>query len=251
MELFPATFRRILDVFSMQALWKIYWRNFTINASQNEAVCREVQTHFGTSPLARFIKKLMGEISRFIRLKTNLFAMKLRRIWKFSPCKKKSFIKHFWVHFHVFCVQSGSCWPWNSNTFWKFSASKVYGESSVRIFTINAPQKEGDCFEVHTHFRSSLPVRFTEKVMSTLSRFMRPKTMPFAAKFRHTLEVLRLQGLQKKVLGAISRFVCLTNKHSWLQHFVKNFGHVFQFYEPINLCCVVRTHCDVLNFHIL
>jgi len=83
-------------VFSMQALWKIYWRNFTINASQNEAVCREVQTHFGTSPLARFIKKLMGEISRFIRLKTNLFAMKLRRIWKFSPCKLcKTFLGAF------------------------------------------------------------------------------------------------------------------------------------------------------------
>jgi len=37
---------------------------------------------------------------------------------------------------------------------------------------------------------------------------MRPKTKPFAAKFRHTLEVLRLQGLQKKV--------------SWLNYWVRN-----------------------------
>jgi len=38
----------------------------------------------------------MGKISRFIRLKTNLFAMKLRRIWKFSPCKLcKTFLGAF------------------------------------------------------------------------------------------------------------------------------------------------------------
>jgi len=51
-----------------------------INASKKEAVCREVQTHFGTSSLARLIEKLMGEISRFMRLKTNVFAVKFRRI---------------------------------------------------------------------------------------------------------------------------------------------------------------------------
>jgi len=64
---------------------------------------------------------------------------------------------------------------------------------------IYAPQNEDFCFEVHTHFGSSLPARFTEKVMGTLSQFMRPKTKPFAAKFRRTVEVLHLQGLQKKV----------------------------------------------------
>jgi len=30
-------------------------------------------------------------------------------------------------------------------------------------FTIYAPQNEGFCFKVHTHFGSSLPARFTEK----------------------------------------------------------------------------------------
>ena len=79
-KLFSVKFRGILEVFSMQALWRSSWRTFTINASKNVTVCREVQTRFGTSPLARFIEKVMGEISRFMRLKTKLFAVKLRRI---------------------------------------------------------------------------------------------------------------------------------------------------------------------------
>jgi len=78
-------FRRILDVLRIQGYKKISGRIFTIYASKNKAsknltVNREVQTHFGSSPLARFIEKVMGEISRLMRLKTKLFAVKLRRI---------------------------------------------------------------------------------------------------------------------------------------------------------------------------
>jgi len=36
--------------------------------------------HFGTFPLARFVEKVMGEMSRFMRQKTKLFPVKLRRI---------------------------------------------------------------------------------------------------------------------------------------------------------------------------
>jgi len=138
------------------------WRIITIFASKHGAVCRNVETHFESSPLARFTKK-------------------------------------FWAHFHDLCVWKRSCLQWNWDAFWKVSASKVYRESSLRIFTIFARQKEGVCFEVHTHFGSPLLVRFTEKVIGALSRFIPPKTKPFAAKFRRTSEVLRLQGLQKKV----------------------------------------------------
>jgi len=45
---------------------------------------------------------------------------------------------------------------------------------------------------------SSLPARFTEKVLGACLRFMRPKAKLFTVKFRHNLEVLHLQGLQKK-----------------------------------------------------
>ena len=82
---FAVKFRRILDVLRIQGYKKISGRIFTIYASKNKAsknltVNREVQTHFGSSPLARFIEKVMGEISRLMRLKTKLFAVKLRRI---------------------------------------------------------------------------------------------------------------------------------------------------------------------------
>ena len=49
-------------------------------ASKNVTVWRDVQTHLGTFLLARFMQKVLGEISRFMRLKTKLFAVKLTRI---------------------------------------------------------------------------------------------------------------------------------------------------------------------------
>ena len=89
-------FRQILEVFSMQALWKSSGCNFTIAASKNVTVCCDVQTHFGTFPLARFIEKVMGEVSWFMCLKTKLFAVKLDAFWKFSPCKLyKTFLSAF------------------------------------------------------------------------------------------------------------------------------------------------------------
>jgi len=59
-------------LFSSDAFWKfspheVYeessWRIITIFASKNEAVCREVQTHFENTPLARFTKKFLGAFS--------------------------------------------------------------------------------------------------------------------------------------------------------------------------------------------
>jgi len=52
--------------------------------------------------------------------------------------------------------------------------------------------------EMQTHFRSFPPERFTEKVLGAISRFMRPKAKLFAVKYRGILDVVHLQGLQKK-----------------------------------------------------
>ena len=75
----------------------------------------------------------MGEISRLMRLKTKLFAVKLRRILKFSPCK---LYKTFLGAFHVFF----------------------------------ASKNEAVCREIQTHFGSSPPARFigpkTQKIRS-------------------------------------------------------------------------------------
>jgi len=55
--------------------------------SENEAVCNEVQTHFGSSLLASFAEKVLGAYSRFMRPKTKLFVVEFRRILEVFPCK--------------------------------------------------------------------------------------------------------------------------------------------------------------------
>jgi len=44
--------------------------------------------------------------------------------------------------------------PWCSDAFRKFSASKVYRESSGQIFTNDVSTNEAVCYEVQTHFAS-------------------------------------------------------------------------------------------------
>ena len=134
MKLFTVMFRYILEVLCLQDLQKKVWaqfhdlcvrerscllwdsdafrkfsackvyrkssgRNSTIYVSKNEAVFCEVQTHFGSSRFAKFVKI-------------------------------------FRAHYHDLCVQKSNCLPWCSDAFRKFSASKVYRESSRQIFTI-------------------------------------------------------------------------------------------------------------------
>jgi len=113
-KLFAMKFRRILEVLCLQVLKKMLWRNSTICASKSEAVCREIQTHFGSSlpasftessgrnsticasknetvcceiqthfgssPPPRFAKKFLDKFSRFMCPKTKLFAVKFRPI---------------------------------------------------------------------------------------------------------------------------------------------------------------------------
>jgi len=78
-----------------------------IYAFKSEAVCREVETHFGSSPLARFAEKLLGAISRFVRPKTKLFEVKFRRI--LEVIRMQVLRKKFWAQFLDFCIQKRSC----------------------------------------------------------------------------------------------------------------------------------------------
>jgi len=48
----------------------------------NEAVCHEVQAHFGSSFPASFTEKVLGAIQRFVCSKMKWLAMKFRRIWE-------------------------------------------------------------------------------------------------------------------------------------------------------------------------
>jgi len=102
----------------------------------------------------------LGAISRFLRAKTKLLAVKSRRI------------------FEVFTLQ--------------------VKKGSRRIFSIFASKNEGISREVQTHFGSTLPASFTEKVLGAISRVVRPKTKQFAVKFKRILKSSALQDLQKK-----------------------------------------------------
>jgi len=156
-----------------------FGRMFTIYAYKNEAVCLEVQTQFGSSPPARFIEKVVGTISRFMRPKR-------------------------------------SCLPWRSDVFWKFYACKVYRKSSGRNFTISASKNDAVCHEVQTQFGSTPFARFTEKVLGAISRFMRPKRSRLLWSW-DAFWKFSLCEVHEKVLSAISRFMrpkrsCLTWK---------------------------------------
>ena len=198
-------------------------RIFTIYAFKNGAVCREVQTHIGSSLPASFTEKVLGAIPRFVSPKMKLFAVKFRRIleafafralykmfWahfpRFVRPKMKLFAvefrrilevlwlrvlqQKFWTQFHDLCVQKRSCLPWNSDTFWKFSACEFYRKSSGRNSMICSSKNEAVCREVQTHIGSSLPASFTGKVLGAIPRFVSPKIKRFAVKFRRILEAL-------------------------------------------------------------
>jgi len=74
-----------------------------IYVSKNEAVCCEVETHFGSFPLGRYTEKILGTYSRFICPKTKLCAVKLQRILEVICLQGLQ--KKFWAHFHDLCVQ--------------------------------------------------------------------------------------------------------------------------------------------------
>ena len=270
-KLFAVKFRRISEVFSMQALWKSYGRNFTINASKSVTVCHDVQTHFGTSPLARFIKEVMGGISRFMCLKTKLFLWSWDTFWKFSPA---NFINHFCAHFLVFlrpqtklfavkfrrisdvlrfqglrrkfCTNFNDlygpkwrCLLWSSHTFWKLSACKVYRKSYGRIIAIYASRNEAVCCKVQTHFGSSPPARFTEKSFGSIFTICVSNKQTFL-----TSKLCEKLWPRFIILRAHKILVCCSNTlwRSWLSHFIRT--HYFES-EHISTA-TAPTNCDML-----
>jgi len=100
--------------------------------SINEAVCRGIQTHFGSSPLASLREKALATISRILRPKTKLFAVKFRCISKVSACK-------------------------------------VYRKSCGCNFTMCVSKNEVVCCEVQTHFGSFRLSSFMKKVVGAFS----------------------------------------------------------------------------------
>ena len=228
MKLLAVKFRYILEVFAWWGLWRKFWPHFhnlcvqkwscflqrsdafwkfapcevynkssgciiTIVASTKEAVCREVQMVFGRFLHASFIKKVVGALSRIVHPKMKLFVVEFRRISEvLALC---GLWRKFLAHYHDFYVQKRSCLLWSSDAIWKFSACNVQKKISGRIIMIYVSENKVVCSEVQTHFGSSLPESFAEKVLGAYSRFLRPKMKLFTAKFRHDLEVFALRGI--------------------------------------------------------
>ena len=152
MKRFAVKFRHILEAFALHAFKKKFWVHFpdlcvqkwsclpwssdtfwkfsacefsrkssgcnsTICASKNKAVCREIQTHSGSSLPASFKEKVVSAIPRFVRPKTKLFAMKFRRILEVLCVRVLK--KNFRTKFHDLWIQKRSGLLWCSDTFWK------------------------------------------------------------------------------------------------------------------------------------
>jgi len=79
-KLFAVKFRRIMEVLCLQVLKKMLCRNSTICSFKSDAVCREIQTLFGSSLPASFTEKVVGATPQFVRPKMKRFAVKFRRI---------------------------------------------------------------------------------------------------------------------------------------------------------------------------
>jgi len=79
-KLLAVKFKRIFQVLCSQGLQINSGRIFTICVSKNEAVSCEVQTHFGNSLSADVAEKVLAALSRYMRPKTKLFAVKFRHI---------------------------------------------------------------------------------------------------------------------------------------------------------------------------
>ena len=240
MKLFAVEVRRILEVLCLQVLQKKFWVhlhdlcvqkrscllwnsdafwkfsacefyrksyrwNSTIYVCKNEPVCCEIKTHLESFRLSSFIKNIVGAFSRSMRPKMKLFAIELRRIlevlWLWVLQKK------LWVQFHDLCVQKQCCLLWNPDTFWKFSACKIYWKSCGCNSTICAFKNKAVCCEIQTHLevlclqylQKKLWVQFHDLCVQKRSCFLWNSDAFWkfsACKF------------YRKVLGAIPRFLC-------------------------------------------
>ena len=79
-KMFAVTFRCIFCVIRLHSSQKCYGRIFTIFACKNEAVCCEVQTHFGGFHLETSQKNVLSAFSRYLYPETKVFPVKFRRI---------------------------------------------------------------------------------------------------------------------------------------------------------------------------
>ena len=195
-------------------------RNSTICVSKIEAVCCEIETHSGSSLPERFTEKVVGAIPQFMLPKTKLFAVEFRRILEVLCLQILQ--KMFWAQFHELCVQKQSCFLWSSGAFWKFSASKIYRKSCGRNSTIFSSKNEAVCREIQMHLESSLSASLTKKLWAQFYDFC-VKNDAVCCEVQTHFGSFRLARFVKKSCGCI--FTMYASKNEVVCHEVKaHFG---------------------------
>jgi len=127
---------------------------------------------------------------------------------------------------------------------WKFSPCEVYKQWSGCIFTIYVSINEVVCYEVLTHYGSSLLATFGKKGLGTFLQLLRPKTKMFALKFRRILEVFILEDSQKEFWANFhdsnEAVCCKVQAHFALQGLQK--GRIFMIFasKHEDVCCEFR-----------
>ena len=150
-------------------------------------------------------KKVLGAISRFMRPKMKLFAVKFRRILEVFAWW--GLWSKFWAHFHDLCVQKWSCFLRSADTFQRFSPCEVYNKSSVRIITIFASTNEAVCHEVQTDLGRFLRASFITKLWMHFLDFcvQKPSGLLLSSDAFWKFSTWKVHT---KYLGAFSRFMC-------------------------------------------
>jgi len=238
------------DAFRKFSIFKVYkkisGRIFSIFASKNEAVCREIQTDYGGFPRASFIKRIWAHFLDFCVQKRSCLLLSRDAFWKFSLCEV---YEERSGRIFTICVQKWSCFLQSSDAFWKFSPCEVYKKGFGRIITIYVSKNGAVCRKVKTHFGSFLHASFMKKFTGKFSRFLRPIMKLFVVEFRRILEVLRVQGLHKKISGRI--FTIFVSKNEavccWVQvHFRSSLPARFtqkDFWAHFHDLCVQKWSC--------
>ena len=160
-KLFAVKFRGILEVFTWWSLWRKFCANFhNLCVKKWSCVLRSLDAFWKFSPCEVY-NKSSGRIIMIFASTNNAVCHEVQT--DFGSFLRASFIQKLWAHFLNFCVQKWSCLLLSSDAFWKVWLCQVFKESFRRNLTIDAS-----------------------------------KTKLFAVEFRRILEVLCLQGLQKR-----------------------------------------------------
>ena len=148
-----------LEEISQHIIW-IFFQRCTGHIFTIKAVLRTQHTKssdaFWEFSACKVYKEVLGAFSRFLHLKSKLFAMKFRcifwvirlqslqkcfgRIFEVSTLQVK---KKFWAHFLDFCVQKRRYFPWSSDAYRKFCLQVLQKKFLAKFHELSIQKRSG------------------------------------------------------------------------------------------------------------